>query len=104
MTDEQRVKKAIHDKILREWADKGKVIEGGWRGLCAIWNLTGAPEVQKMEMRRAFYAGAQHTFGSIMGLMGPNQEEPSDREMKVLDDIHKELDAFAAEMAALKDQ
>lgn len=98
------VNKERYEKILNSWADQGRVVEGGWRGLCAIWNLDGAPEVQKMEMRKAYYAGAQHVFGSIMGLMGRDQEEPSEREMKVLDDIHKELDAFAAEMAALKDQ
>lgn len=97
------VNKERYEKILNSWADQGRVVEGGWRGLSAIWGLDTAPEVQKMEMRKAYYAGAQHVFGSIMGLMGPSGEEPSEREMKVLDDIHKELDAFAAEMAAIKD-
>lgn len=100
---EAEERKALHDKILREFAARGMVVEGGWRSLMVMWGLTGAPEVQKMEMRRAFYAGAQHVFGSIMGLMGPGQE-PTEREEKVLSDIHNELDKFAKEMVAHKNQ
>lgn len=101
MSDEKTIKlKELHDQILREFAAKGKVVEGGWRGLSVMWHLNTASVVQQQEMRKAFYAGAQHVFGSIMGLLDPGQGEPTDREMKVLDDIHKELDAFAAEMKA----
>lgn len=101
MSDEKKPDlKALHDQILREFAAKGKVIEGGWRGLENIWGLIGSPPVQRSEMRKAFYAGAQHVFSSIMGLLDPGLDEPTEREMKVLDDIHKELDAFAVEMKA----
>ena len=101
MSDERQER---YQKILKTWADQGRVVEGGWQGLSTIWELDKGSELQRSEMRKAFYAGAQHVFASIMGLMGPEQEEPSEREEKVLSDIHKELDKFAAEMAAIKDQ
>lgn len=104
MSEKKPDLKQLHDQILKEWAAKGMVVEGGWRGLSMMWGLGGAPVVQQQEMRKAFYAGAQHVFGSIMGLLDPGQGEPTDREMKVLDDIHKELDTFAAAISAVKNQ
>ena len=97
MTEEQRKRKELHDQILKDWAQKGMVIRGGWEGLKFIvgknWGAT-----QESEMQKAFYTGAQHVFSSIMGLMGQDAEEPSEREMKVLSDIDAELKAYLEKM------
>jgi hypothetical protein len=82
----------------RELAEKGKLIEAGWVGLrlAAIPETAGA--LQLDEMRMAFFAGAQHLFGSIMGgVLDPGDEEPTAADMRRMDNIHAELAAFLDE-------
>lgn len=81
------------DKILAEWADKGKIIEGGWMAYVATSGLETAPELQRKEMRKAYMLGAQHLFASIMGILDPGSE-PTEKDLKRMDLIHQELDAF----------
>jgi hypothetical protein len=47
-------------------------------------------------MRWVFFAGAQHLFGSIMGIMDPG-EEPTDADLRRMDQIDVELKTFIAE-------
>jgi hypothetical protein len=84
---------AVIDKILAEWADKGKIIEGGWMAYVATSGLETAPEVQRVEMRKAYMLGAQHLFASIMGILDPGSE-PTEKDLKRMDLIHNELEAF----------
>lgn len=81
------------DKIVSEWADQGKLIEGGWVAYVATSGLDTAPELQRKEMRKAYMLGAQHLFASIMGIMDADRE-PTAKDMKRMDLIHQELDTF----------
>lgn len=88
----QRVIQAVIDKITAEWADKGKIIEGGFAAFVEV-SLKNAPEEQVREMRKAYMLGAQHLFASIMGILDPGTE-PTDRDLKRMDLIHEELESF----------
>lgn len=83
----------VIDKILAEWSDKGKLIEGGWWAYVATSGLETAPKLQRTEMRKAYMLGAQHLFASIMGILDPGAE-PTEKDLKRMDLIHRELDAF----------
>jgi len=93
VNQQQRAINAVIDKILSEWADKGKIIEGGWMAYVATSGLETAPELQRKEMRKAYMLGAQHLFASIMGIMDPGSE-PTAKDLQRMDLIHQELDAF----------
>jgi hypothetical protein len=69
----------LADRIAAEWADKGKIIEGGWHAYVAVSGLDKAPELQRTEMRRAYMLGAQHLFASILAVLDPGTE-PSQRD------------------------
>ncbi len=79
--------------LAREFTDKGKLIEAGWIGLRIAAVPLDAPQLQIDEMRNAFFAGAQHLFGSIMGILDPG-EEPTDADLNRMDLIDKELRDF----------
>lgn len=81
------------DRLTRELTDSGKLIEAGWVGLRIACELIDAPADQLREMRMAFFAGAQHLFGSIINVLEPG-EEPTDKDLQRMDLIHTELDAF----------
>jgi hypothetical protein len=85
------------ERMTKELADSGKLIEGGWMGYRLMIVPEGASETQIDECRTAFFAGAQHLFGSIMNMMDPG-EEPSEADERKLELIHKELLAFANTM------
>jgi hypothetical protein len=84
--------KTIGEKITREWADKGKVIEGGWQAYLAL-GLQEASDVQKKEMRKAYYLGAQHLFASIMVFLEAGSE-PTEKDLMRMSLILAELEAF----------
>jgi hypothetical protein len=48
------------------------------------------------ELRMAFFGGAQHLFGSIMGILDPG-EEPTEQDMRRMDLISHELETFIVE-------
>lgn len=81
------------DELTKKLTDQGRVIEAGWIGCRIAWVPKDAPEVQIIEMRRAYMAGAQHLFASIMGILDPGAE-PTDSDLNRMDLIHKELEAF----------
>jgi hypothetical protein len=62
-----------------------------------------APEVQINEMRLAFMAGAQHLFASITATQDPG-DEPTDDDLRRMDLISAELNAFVDELEARIDQ
>lgn len=85
--------RAFLERMSRELADKGKLIEAGWIGLRVACDLEDAPKVQLEEMRNAFFAGAQHLFASIMSILDPGAE-PTDKDLERMDLIDRELKAF----------
>jgi hypothetical protein len=85
--------RAYLERLTRELADSGKLIEAGWVGLRIACELEGAPAIQLEEMRNAFFAGAQHLFGSIMTVLDPGSE-PTDKDLERMDLIDRELREF----------
>ena len=53
-----------------------------------------APQVQRTEMRRAFYAGAQSILFRVIQALTP-ESEPTDKDVDLLQDVHDELKEFA---------
>ncbi|MBY0251897.1 MAG: hypothetical protein K2X54_11025 [Methylobacterium organophilum] len=85
-------------EVTRKLTDEGKLIEAGWAGLAAMWLPADAPPQQVADLRKAFMAGAQHTWGSLMTMLEPGAD-PTTADMSRMDKIQAELDAFGAELA-----
>jgi hypothetical protein len=85
--------RAYLERLTRELADSGKLIEAGWVGLRIACELEDAPAIQLEEMRNAFFAGAQHLFGSIMTVLDPGSG-PTDKDLERMDLIDRELRDF----------
>jgi hypothetical protein len=84
------------ENLTKEFTDKGKIIEAGWLSLRYASIASNAPTIQIKEMRMAFFAGAQHLFGSIMSILDPGLE-PTDVDLRRLDLINTELNEFINE-------
>lgn len=54
---------------------------------------------QRQEMRRAFYAGAQGILYKILGLFTEGNE-PSETDLKIMDNLEKELNKFGEDVKA----
>ncbi len=52
-----------------------------------------APEAQRREMRRAFYAGAQAILFRVIEAFAP-ETEPTAEDLQVMRDVHDELQEF----------
>lgn len=81
------------DNIVRKLTDTGKIIEAGFVGFRFISIPEDAPQIQLDEMRNAFFAGAQHLFGSIMQMLEPGAE-PTENDLRRMTLISEELDEF----------
>ena len=86
------------ERLSQELTDNGKLIEAGWVGMRLACDLVDAPPSQLREMRMAFFAGAQHLFGSIMTILEPG-DDPTDADLRRMNLIHKELKAFIDDFA-----
>ena len=92
-----------HGKIIEEvtkaLVDSGKPIEAGW----ALYRRQVLPRdcslTQLDETRKAFFAGAQHLFGSIMTILEPG-EEPTEADLMRMDRIDDELKAFVRSLGS----
>jgi hypothetical protein len=58
----------------------------------AIFNKD-TPDVQRREMRRAFYAGGEAILFKILTEFAPDAE-PTEADLQIMDDLHKELLEF----------
>ncbi len=94
MTPEQQ---RLHDAVIKELIDRGKLIEAGFAGLRIMAMHPESPPGQVHDMKMAFMAGAQHLWGSIMTVLDPG-EEPTVEDMRRLELISKELDEYAKEL------
>jgi len=93
---ERKMAQDIADALTRECIDRGQIIEGGWKAL-EILMLKDASDIQRSEMRKAYFFGAQHLWASIMGILEPGTE-PTDLDMERMTKIHVELEKFTEEM------
>jgi hypothetical protein len=95
VTTETKQTQALIDRIVGEWADKGKLIEGGWQAYVATSGLAAAPQTQRREMHTAYFLGAQHLLASMTGIMDPDPDaEPTQKDMLRMSLIYEELEVF----------
>lgn len=80
-------------RLSRQLTDEGRLLEAGWVSLRVACDLIDAPQDQLREMRMAFFAGAQHLFGSIMTIMDEDRE-PTENDLRRMDLINTELEKF----------
>lgn len=81
-------------EFTRKLFDEGKIIEAGWIGLMIACKLQNASDTQKAEMRKAFYAGAQHVFASLVNHFEEGTE-PTENDLNRMTMLHDELSAWA---------
>jgi hypothetical protein len=91
--------KAEINEICRKLVDQGKLIEAGFEGLRLLSIPANAPAMQVREMRLAFFAGAQHVFASILGILEPGSE-PTENDLTRMVLINAELNQFIEQMKA----
>ncbi|MGO1078313.1 hypothetical protein [Inquilinus sp. CA228] len=91
------VDRAYLERLSRELTDEGKLIEAGWVGLRLAAIPEGASKTQLQEMRKAFFAGAQHLFSSIMTILDGDREPTAD-DLRRMNLIDVELRSFAHDL------
>lgn len=87
------------EKITREWAAKGKILEGGWLAYAATGMALTTDPAKLAELRKAYFLGAQHLFASIMGMFDPGSDA-TEGDLRRMDLIHAELQAFEESLRA----
>lgn len=68
-----------------------------WQAYADRVMAPNARAVQRQETRRAFYAGATALFFGVVNGLTPGPE-PTDEDMRALDVIREELEAFARDV------
>lgn len=93
----------LHEMMARELLNSGKLVNGGWEVFDRFILAPDAPTIQREEMRKAFFAGAQHVYFCLCAGLDPD-EEPTTDDMKRMELLEAELtefaESFAAEIAA----
>lgn len=89
----------VAQELGRKLTDEGKLIASGWVIFEAMTLPPHASEDQRNDMRIAFFAGAQHLFGTMASIMDPG-DEPTDADLSRMDNINDELARFADFMRA----
>lgn len=82
------------DAVAKKLTDEGKIIEAGWVGYKKMAYKPTTPPARLTEARVAFIAGAAHLFSSMMEIMDPGREEPTEADFRRMDQIEKELRGF----------
>lgn len=85
------------DELTKSLVDRGKLIQAGWIALRVLAIPEDAPQVQIIEMQKAFFSGAQHLLSSIMTMLEPGGD-PTEKDIKRLESIHEELKAWVEKM------
>ena len=86
----------IVEDVTAQLNDAGKIIEGGWQCFRLAVIPPHASAIQVSEMRKAFFAGAQHLFASILCILEPGAE-PTEKDLQRMTLIHEELKAWLTE-------
>jgi hypothetical protein len=89
LTPVQRVALEASHKLM----DEGMIVRAGFVGFMAAVFPDGCPDHQRQELENAFMAGSLHLWMSIMATLDPGAE-PTDRDLRRMDLIQKELDDF----------
>lgn len=76
------------------------LIEQSWRGFAEEIDLSDAPEIQRREMRRAFYGGAVALFHLLNKIMDPSTLEPTEMDMEIVSHINAEFEKYVEDLLA----
>ena len=98
MSDQSEID-AVTIALTKALADEGKLIEAGWVSLRHVTMPPDAPQEQLDDLRMAFFAGAQHLFGSIMNILDAG-EEATDADQARMSAINDELNTFIASLGS----
>jgi|SRR5215471_1490547 len=90
--------RAFLQQLMKRLADDGKIIESGWVSLRLVAIPLDAPAIQLSEMRKAYMAGAQHLFASIMSFLDDDDDDPTPDDLRRMDLISKELEEYQREL------
>ena len=90
---------AAATEITRKLIDEGRLIEAGAQLHCDFLKVSPA---LRDTVVLAFMSGAEHTFSSIMNMMDEDRE-PTDADMRRMDAIHKELEAWRGKLSEAVD-
>lgn len=85
--------KELFSIMAKELLNQCKIVEGGFSGYKTHIFPSGLPPFQEEELRNAFFAGAQHLYGTMMAVFS-EAGDPSDEDMRNMDAIHTELKEF----------
>jgi hypothetical protein len=94
---EKEEKRKIANALLQELSDRGQIIEGGWKGYELLVGLKDAPEVQRIECRKAFFFGAQHLFASVLGMLDSGAKT-TNQDLERMTKLDAELKKFIQEI------
>jgi hypothetical protein len=61
-----------------------------------------APAGQVQECKRAFYAGGRALLTAILNILDPSSDDATERDLRVMDSIDRELREFVASVEAGK--
>lgn len=93
----------LADEIGRQAIDAGVLIELGFTSLVAeAWAGLPKDSQQYQDLRCAFFAGAQHLFGTIANVLDPDSPDATTRDLARMASISDELDRFIREFEALR--
>ena len=73
----------VADALAGHYVDRGLVIAMGFAAMveASYPEWRNLPKQQYDDLRAAFFCGAQHLFGSIMGILD-SEQEPTERDMR----------------------
>jgi hypothetical protein len=78
-----------------------KLILEGWNSFRREVIPSDAPAIQFEECRRAFYAGAFHLFFALQQIMDPASPDPTEADLRQMQELQHEFTAYARELAEL---
>lgn len=91
------------EQIVRDWAEKGKLVEGGWRAFRQVMMKTldfDNPATREDSLRTLYFLASDHLFSALVGaLLDPGHEE-TEGDMRRFDQVRRELAEFRLRFTA----
>lgn len=91
-----KVSKLTEAQILemtKSLADAGLLVAAGWVGCREALTNESTPRAVVAKLQDAYFAGCQHVFNSIMGILDPG-EEPTEADLNRLTLLANELEQW----------
>jgi hypothetical protein len=77
-----------------------RTIAQQWEEFSRLVFTNGAPDIQRQEMRRAFYAGFQGAMNVLTGMAAEEDEMSDEAAQGIFTGLQDECQAFAQDIAA----